>query len=182
MTKQDEQVSKGTNRRHASNRRRPGGTGPSNRSSSGHQDGDQTVIALAHRSALEHMTRFGTAQVPYKGGKRVRWNEATMAAATTLLHLYFFSTDDLNEIAAQEAQMNERVVAEVRRRYTTACFLDRRVLETPGQAQTWFADVLAETEKFHADRRAARKAEREGGNAGDGAQPAAGAEKVLTTV
>ena len=177
MTKQGERG----NRRYATNGRRPAGNGSDNRTDSG-----QTVIPLAHRSALEHMTRFGTANVPHRGGTRVRWNETTMASATTLLHLYFFGTDGPNlnevEIPAQEAQMNERVVAEVRRRYTTACFLDRRVLETPGQAQVWFADVLAETEKFHADRRAARKAEREGAGAGDGTQVAVGAEKVLATV
>ena len=180
MTKQGEHGKGPGNRRHATNGRRPGGTGPSNR-----PDGDTTVIALAHRSALEHMTRFGTAAVPHKGGTRVRWNEATVAAATTLLHLYFFGTDgpslDEVEIPAQETQMNERVVAEVRRRYTTACFLDRRVLETPGQAQVWFADVLAETEKFHADRRAARKAERESAGTGDGTQATAETEQVLVT-
>lgn len=125
----------------------------------------QRALTEAFKTALEHLTRFAQKPVPYKEGERARWTENAMAAATALLNLYFFGSEesDLTEvrITEQELGMGERVVAEVRKRFATACFLSSKVKDTPGQEQSWFEAVYTATREFHVHRREERQRERD---------------------
>jgi hypothetical protein len=118
----------------------------------------QMALERAHNEALKHLRRYGSHTIPHKSGGAVvrpRWSDAVQGITEALLRAYFYGETD--DIARREAELNEKVLTEVRQRFASACLFDREVKETPGQAQPWFADMLEVCKAFHAARREAKR-------------------------
>jgi hypothetical protein len=137
-------------------------------------DRRQEVLNAAYDEACRHFTAFTSTKLDSKSGG-ARWTLEAQIDATSLLRLYFFGTQALPgdglegdqlreitqaEIAELEEGLSNRLVREVRRRFTSACYFDQTIQETPGQAQPWFGEVLATTVAFHLSRKTAAEVAR----------------------
>ena len=122
---------------------------------------DKDSLRAAYGSSNRHLIAF--AKTRGKNGAP-RWDADTQTNAASLLYLYFYGTSAYPrvevQITAMELKLSQRVVAEVRRRFTSACHFNPTIQGTPGQNQPWFTEVLARTVAFHVGRRAAAAAGR----------------------
>ena len=113
-----------------------------------------TTSQDAFEAACSHLRRFGRMTLPGRKNGHRRWSEEQIEAAVALLRLYFFApADAADQITSQEATLDMRVVGEVRRRFANACFVGSSIQGTPGQAQSWFEEVMETTVAFHVGRR-----------------------------
>jgi len=84
------------------------------------------------------------------------WDRQVVLDAGELLRLYCVGSHDRNQtgqdIRYLEAKLGRMVVREVRKRFSTLCYLNPEVANTPGQAQSWFPSLMQSTEEFHASK------------------------------
>ncbi len=116
------------------------------------------AIDKAYADTLGHLTRFGNKLVPGNMGMRPRWSVNTAKEARDLLCIYFYGSPV--EIEPQEMRVGERIVAEVRRRFASACYFDSTIQGTIGQELGWFKEAFEAAAAFHSERKAQLAVER----------------------